>query len=198
MPKIDIDKVPDRYIDRLSAAVQQDRPGPIAQATRQRRRADQFGVNICTLKPGAASSQRHWQDHEDEFVYVLTGRSGAVRGRWRDGPEARRCRWLEGRRAERSLPRQSLTNATPSSSRVGTRAPNEKRDLSRHRHGVRARSERPANTPGNPASLTEETDDGQFQLRRRCRRHCADHLGHAGPLDERHRRFGDAGAVDAD
>ena len=34
---------------------------------------DQFGVNICTLKPGAASSQRHWHEKEDEFVYVLEG-----------------------------------------------------------------------------------------------------------------------------
>ena len=33
----------------------------------------QFGVNICTLKPGAASSQRHWHENEDEFVYVLEG-----------------------------------------------------------------------------------------------------------------------------
>ena len=32
-----------------------------------------FGVNICTLKPGAASSQRHWHENEDEFVYVLEG-----------------------------------------------------------------------------------------------------------------------------
>jgi uncharacterized cupin superfamily protein len=33
----------------------------------------QFGVNVCRLKPGAASSLRHWQENEDEFVYVLEG-----------------------------------------------------------------------------------------------------------------------------
>ncbi|MBM3490933.1 MAG: cupin domain-containing protein [Alphaproteobacteria bacterium] len=33
----------------------------------------QFGVNLCTLPPGAWSSQRHWHEREDEFVYVLTG-----------------------------------------------------------------------------------------------------------------------------
>ncbi len=33
----------------------------------------QFGVNLCTLPPGAWSSQRHWHEHEDEFVYVLAG-----------------------------------------------------------------------------------------------------------------------------
>jgi uncharacterized cupin superfamily protein len=33
----------------------------------------QFGVNLLRLQPGAWSSQRHWHDKEDEFVYVLTG-----------------------------------------------------------------------------------------------------------------------------
>lgn len=33
----------------------------------------QFGVNLCRLEPGAASSQRHWHAREDEFVYVLEG-----------------------------------------------------------------------------------------------------------------------------
>ena len=33
----------------------------------------QFGVNLLTLPPGAWSSQRHWHEHEDEFVYVLEG-----------------------------------------------------------------------------------------------------------------------------
>lgn len=33
----------------------------------------QFGVNITELGPGAASAQRHWHTHEDEFIYVLEG-----------------------------------------------------------------------------------------------------------------------------
>jgi uncharacterized cupin superfamily protein len=33
----------------------------------------QFGVNLTTLPPGAWSAQRHWHQHEDEFVYVLEG-----------------------------------------------------------------------------------------------------------------------------
>jgi len=28
----------------------------------------QFGVNLVRLEPGAWSSQRHWHEHEDEFV----------------------------------------------------------------------------------------------------------------------------------
>ncbi len=34
---------------------------------------DQFGVNLAVIEPGAWSSQRHWHEREDEFVYVLQG-----------------------------------------------------------------------------------------------------------------------------
>ena len=33
----------------------------------------QFGVNLCTLPPGAWSSQRHWHSREDELIYVVSG-----------------------------------------------------------------------------------------------------------------------------
>jgi uncharacterized cupin superfamily protein len=33
----------------------------------------QFGVNLTVLAPGAASSERHWHETEDEFLYVLEG-----------------------------------------------------------------------------------------------------------------------------
>ena len=33
----------------------------------------QFGVNLAVLEPGAWSSQRHWHENEDEFIYVLAG-----------------------------------------------------------------------------------------------------------------------------
>lgn len=32
-----------------------------------------FGVNLVTLLPGAASALRHWHSHQDEFIYVLEG-----------------------------------------------------------------------------------------------------------------------------
>jgi len=56
-------------------------PPPFDAPCRARRRIKlgdaagltQFGVNLCTLKPGAASSQRHWHENEDEFVLVLDG-----------------------------------------------------------------------------------------------------------------------------
>lgn len=33
----------------------------------------QFGVGVETLLPGGMSSQRHWHEEEDEFLYMLTG-----------------------------------------------------------------------------------------------------------------------------
>jgi uncharacterized cupin superfamily protein len=73
MPKIDIDKV------AIDAATRYPPPHDKAVEGRSRKRLGnaagltQFGVNLCTLKPGAASSQRHWHENEDELVYVLAG-----------------------------------------------------------------------------------------------------------------------------
>jgi uncharacterized cupin superfamily protein len=73
MPKIDIASVP---VENRT-----NYPDPYKQmvAGRFRRRIgnavglDQFGVNICTLKPGAASSLQHAHEREDELVYMLEG-----------------------------------------------------------------------------------------------------------------------------
>ncbi len=56
-------------------------PPPFDEPCRARRRIrlgdaaglTQFGVNLCTLPPGAWSSQRHWHTHEDELIYVVEG-----------------------------------------------------------------------------------------------------------------------------
>jgi uncharacterized cupin superfamily protein len=73
MPKIDIAKIAHDtstgYPPPFKAAVE----GRSRQRLGNAVGLDQFGVNLCRLKPGAASSQRHWQHHEDEFVYVLEG-----------------------------------------------------------------------------------------------------------------------------
>jgi len=73
MPKIDIDAL---KVDTYTGY-----PEPFRQAVlgRERKRLgnavglDQFGVNLSRLKPGAASSQRHWHQNEDELVYMLEG-----------------------------------------------------------------------------------------------------------------------------
>jgi len=33
----------------------------------------QFGAYVETLEPGSRSSNRHWHEREDEFLYVLSG-----------------------------------------------------------------------------------------------------------------------------
>ena len=53
------------------------------QARGRRRLGDafgltQFGVNLLELPPGAWSSQRHWHERQDEFVYVLEGEATLV------------------------------------------------------------------------------------------------------------------------
>jgi len=73
MPKIDIAGL--RVYDGT------DYPEPFRKvvAGRARKRLgeaaglDQFGVNLTTLKPGAASALRHWHEREDELVYILEG-----------------------------------------------------------------------------------------------------------------------------
>ncbi len=73
MPKIDIAKLP---VDSHSSY-----PEPFDRAVvgRERKRLgnaaglDQFGVNLTRLRPGAASSLRHWHEKEDELVYILEG-----------------------------------------------------------------------------------------------------------------------------
>ena len=47
-----------------------------------------FGVNLVTLPPGTASSQRHWHSHQDELVYVVEGEATLVTdaGEQRLGP----------------------------------------------------------------------------------------------------------------
>jgi uncharacterized cupin superfamily protein len=73
MPKIDIAKVPTDT--RTGYPVPFDR----VVIGRERKRLgnavglDQFGVNLTTLKPGAASALRHWHEQEDELVFVLEG-----------------------------------------------------------------------------------------------------------------------------
>jgi uncharacterized cupin superfamily protein len=73
MPKIDIGKLP---VDTRTGY-----PPPFDRVVvgRERKRLgsavglDQFGVNLTTLKPGAASALRHWHEREDELIFVLEG-----------------------------------------------------------------------------------------------------------------------------
>src|ERR1700681_3957898 len=73
MPKIDIAKLPTDprvgYPPPLDRVVE----GRIRKRLGNAVGLDQFGVNLTTLKPGAASALRHWHEKEDELVYMLQG-----------------------------------------------------------------------------------------------------------------------------
>ena len=78
MPKLDIEALP---IDTKTPY-----PPPFDRAVygRERRRLgnaaglNQFGVNLTTLRRGAASALRHWHASEDELVFVLEGEAVLV------------------------------------------------------------------------------------------------------------------------
>jgi uncharacterized cupin superfamily protein len=38
----------------------------------------QFGAAVETLQPGSRSSERHWHEAEDEFLYVISGEATVV------------------------------------------------------------------------------------------------------------------------
>jgi uncharacterized cupin superfamily protein len=73
MPKVDLAKA---EVDRSLRY-----PAPFSEVLKGREKCklgdavglSQFGVNIATLPPGTWSSQRHWHQTEDEFIYVLEG-----------------------------------------------------------------------------------------------------------------------------
>lgn len=73
MSKIDIATAPGRIgsgypapFDEPCVARERKQLGDAAGLT-------DFGVNLLRLPPGVWSSQRHWHDREDEFVYVIAG-----------------------------------------------------------------------------------------------------------------------------
>ena len=73
MPRIDIASVPGDSASAYPPQFNDVVAGRVRQRLGDAAGLTQFGVNICRLPPGVASSQRHWQQHEDEFVYVLEG-----------------------------------------------------------------------------------------------------------------------------
>ena len=80
MPKIDLDVAPTGHGTSY--------PDEFAEPCLPRRRwrlgdavgLDQFGVNLQRLPAGAWSSQRHWHETEDEFVWVVSGEVVLVEG----------------------------------------------------------------------------------------------------------------------
>lgn len=73
MPKIDIPSIPVRTGSGYPAPFAEVTKGRSYQSLGDAGGLTQYGVRICRLEPGAWSSQRHWHEQEDEFVFMLEG-----------------------------------------------------------------------------------------------------------------------------
>jgi uncharacterized cupin superfamily protein len=73
MPKIDVSAVPEFSGSSYPAPFRDPVIGRHSRPLGDAGGLTQFGVKLVRLEPGAASSQRHWHEAEDEFVYMLDG-----------------------------------------------------------------------------------------------------------------------------
>jgi uncharacterized cupin superfamily protein len=73
MSKIDVAAVPESNSCGYPAPFHEIARGRYRKRLGDAGGLDQFGVNLCRLEPGSASSQRHWHEREDEMVYMLKG-----------------------------------------------------------------------------------------------------------------------------
>lgn len=121
MPKLDVDKCPADSSTGYPPPYDKDVQGRSRKRLARQAGLTQFGVNLCTLKPGAASSHQHWHESEDEFVYVLSGevvlREGGDEHILRAGDAAG---WKAGIQVGHCLINRSVSNAV--FIEVGTRA----------------------------------------------------------------------------
>ncbi len=73
MPKIDMSKAAVRTTSNYPPQFQSIVAGREKRALGNLAGLTQFGVNLTTLKPGAASALRHWHEQEDEFIFIIEG-----------------------------------------------------------------------------------------------------------------------------
>jgi uncharacterized cupin superfamily protein len=73
MPKIDVAAISESNSCGYPAPFHEIAKGRFRKRLGDAGGLTQFGVNLCRLEPGSASSQRHWHEREDEMVYMLDG-----------------------------------------------------------------------------------------------------------------------------
>jgi uncharacterized cupin superfamily protein len=73
MPRIDIAALPTDSRTIYPEPFRQVVAGRVRRRLGDATGLSQFGVNLTTLRPGAASALRHWHAAEDEFIYVVAG-----------------------------------------------------------------------------------------------------------------------------
>ena len=125
MPKIDTSKLEARSATNYPDAFKHIVEGRLKTALGNAAGLTQFGVNLTRMKPGAASSIRHWHENEDEFVYILEGELMLVEG---DGETTMRAGDCAGFKA--NVPNgHHLVNKSNRDAlylEIGTRAPSER------------------------------------------------------------------------
>ncbi len=73
MPKIDIDAIPQSNATGYPPPFDKEVEGRWWRRLAPAGGLTMMGASHVVLKPGAWSSQRHWHDHEDEMVIMLSG-----------------------------------------------------------------------------------------------------------------------------
>lgn len=73
MGKIDFERAPVRKGSGYPAPFHEAAGARVKRQLGNAGGLNDFGVNMVELPPSAWSSQRHWHESEDEFVYVISG-----------------------------------------------------------------------------------------------------------------------------
>tara|TARA_Y100000814_G_C12138848_1_gene336751 strand:- start:101 stop:562 length:462 start_codon:yes stop_codon:yes gene_type:complete len=73
MPKIDYAAIQTRYGSSYPGILKNICNGCERKSIGEYAGLTQFGCNLTRLRPGAATSLRHWHENEDELVIVLEG-----------------------------------------------------------------------------------------------------------------------------
>lgn len=73
MPKIDLDACPEHSGSGYPPPLNEPCKLRSAKLIAQGAGLTLVGINLMTVPPGQWSSQRHWHDDEDEFVWVVSG-----------------------------------------------------------------------------------------------------------------------------
>ncbi len=113
----------------------------------------QFGVRLECLRPGSRSSQRHWHEAEDEFVFVISGELVLIEDQETCLYAGDAAGWQAGVTLAHCLENRSSVDATMLV--VGTRKPTDKvhypdHDMILHRDGGSYQVTKLDGSPKNP------------------------------------------------
>jgi uncharacterized cupin superfamily protein len=66
--QVPVDRTPEEQMYGASESLRYSDAGGLTQ----------FGAYVQTLQPGSRSSERHWHEEEDEFLYMLSGEATVI------------------------------------------------------------------------------------------------------------------------